>query len=291
MREAGADGSKAQDSGARRRYLGAVRLLGLGLLLLTAREPDVAAPEGLFRRLKAPEPGEWLWVFPEEGQTFAEYREADPVRPTAERRTIYLAPFLTRPARDPALLQGIASVLKAGYGCEVTTLPPAPLPPSAYARERRQVRALDLAPHLVRTLPDDALFVLAVTDRDVSLGNLAYAFGWGSLKLRVGVLSTARLGENSARSRRRTLTLALHESGHLLSLPHCTFYRCLMNGALTLEEADARPAALCPVCRAKLCWNLGMGAKAREEALARAFLEAGMAADAREALTIAGATG
>jgi archaemetzincin len=269
-----------------------VRLLGLGLLLIAAREPDVAAPEGLFRRLRAPEPGEWLWVFPEEGQTFAEYREADPVRPTAERRTIYLAPFLTRPPRDKELLPRIASVLRAAFGCEVTTLPPAPLPSGSYARDRRQVGALDLAPHLVRTLPADALFLLAVTDRDLSVGKLSYAFGWGSLKLRVGVLSTARLGEGDpALSRRRVLTLALHESGHLLSLPHCTFYRCLMNGALALEEADARPAALCPVCRAKLCWNLSIGAKAREEALAEAFFAAGMAEDASASLTIAAATG
>ncbi len=265
-------------------------LLFLGLLL-AAREPDVAAPKGLFRRLKAPEPGEWLWVFPEEGQTFAEYRESGPVRPTAERRTIYLAPFLTRPARDPELLQRIASVLKAAFGSEVSVLPPAPLPSGAYARERRQVKALDLAPHLVRTLPKDALFLLAVTDRDLSVGDLSYAFGWGSLRLRVGVLSTARLGESPAVSRRRALTLALHESGHLLSLPHCTFYRCLMNGALTLEEADARPAALCPVCRAKLCWNLATPARAREEALAEAFQGAGLEEDARAALTIAGATG
>jgi hypothetical protein len=77
----------------------------------------------------------------------------------------------------------------------------------------------------------------------------------------------------------------------MLSLPHCTFYRCLMNGALTLGEADARPAALCPVCRKKLCWNLGADPLARERALAEAFQAAGLAADARAALTIAEATG
>jgi archaemetzincin len=87
------------------------------------------------------------------------------------------------------------------------------------------------------------------------------------------------------------MTLALHEAGHLLSLPHCTFYRCLMNGALTIEEADARPAVLCPVCRAKLCWNLGIDPEARERALSGAFDAAGMARDAEDALTIAEATG
>jgi archaemetzincin len=83
------------------------------------------------------------------------------------------------------------------------------------------------------------------------------------------------------------MTLALHEAGHLLSLPHCTFYRCLMNGALTVEEADARPAVLCPVCRAKLCWNLGIDPLDRERSLARAFAAAGMTRDSEDALTIA----
>ncbi len=286
MREARAAGRKLS-------ILGRVRILCLGLLLLAAREPDVPAPKGLFRRLPAPEPGEWLWVFPEEGQTFAEYRESDPVRPTAERRIIYLAPFLTRPPDDPGLLERIGAVLGPSFGCEVRILPPRPLPSGAYVRGRRQVAALALAPHLVREMPADALFLLAVTDRDLSVGNLSYAFGWGSLKLRVGVLSTARIGAEGVPAlwRRRVLTLALHESGHLLSLPHCTFYRCLMNGALTLAEADARPGVLCPVCRAKLCWNLAAEPAARERAVAEAFKAAGMETDASDAVTIAETTG
>jgi len=151
---------------------------------------------------------------------------------------------------------------------------------------------LALAAQLVRTLPHDALFLLAVTDRDLFVGDLSYAFGWGSLRLRVGVLSTARLGEGDPPlRRRRAMTLALHEAHHLLSLPHCAFYRCLMNGALTLKEADGRPGVLCPVCRAKICWNLGVDAAARERALALAFADAGMPRDAKDAITIAQTTG
>lgn len=246
-------------------------------------------PKGLFRRLPPPEPGEWLWVFPEEGQTFAEYRASEPVRPTPERRTVYLAPFLTRPARDEGMLPAMGALLEASFAAEVRVLPPRPLPSGAYVRARRQVSAFALAPHLVRDLPEDALFVLAVTDRDLFVGNLSHAFGWGSRKLRVGVLSTARLGaeDDPPLARRRTMTLLLHEAGHLLSLPHCTFYRCLMNGALTIEEADARPAVLCPVCRAKLCWNLGIDPHARERSLGLAFAAAGMPRDSKDALTIA----
>jgi len=87
------------------------------------------------------------------------------------------------------------------------------------------------------------------------------------------------------------MTLALHEAHHLLSLPHCTFYRCLMNGALTLKEADGRPAVLCPVCRAKVCWNLGVDPAARERAMADAFAAVGLPADAKDAITIVEKTG
>jgi archaemetzincin len=276
MREGRAAGRKLS-------ILSPVRILWPLLLLLAAREPDVPAPPGLFRRLPAAEPGEWLWVYPEEGETFSEYREGSGP-PTAGAGRLPLS--LPHPPAATPRCRAIGAVLEASFG-RGPDPSPAPLPSGA-VRERRQVRRFS-RPHLVRSMPGDALFVLAVTDRDLSVGSLSKAFGWGSLKLRVGVLSTARLEAEGepALYRRRALTLALHESGHLLSLPHCTFYRCLMNGALTLAEADRRPAALCPVCRAKLCWNLGSDPKARERALAEAFAAAGMKDDARAAVTIA----
>jgi len=265
-------------------------LAGLLLLLAAPREPDVAAPGDLWKKLKAPQPGEWLWSFPEAGQTFREYQDAAPVRGTAERRRIYLQPFPTRPPA-PDLLPGLADFLAAFFGREVEVLPPRPLPPGSYVRERHQVAALRLAPHLVRQLPADGLFLLAVTDRDLFVGDLSQAYGWGSFDLRVGVMSTwgvARRGDPGV-TRRRTVTLAAHEACHMLSLMHCTFYGCLMNGARTMEEADRRPALLCPVCRAKVCWNLGLDPLARYAGLAAAWERAGLAAEAartREALAV-----
>src|SRR5262249_40795776 len=57
-------------------------------------------------------------------------------------------------------------------------------------------------------------------------------------------------------SLRRTLTLASHETGHILTMQHCLAHRCLMNGSNHQEERDSRPAHLCPVCLRKLLWNL-----------------------------------
>jgi archaemetzincin len=271
-----------------------VKTLGIGLLLLLAapREPDVAVPGGFWKPLPPPRPGEWRWRYPERGQTFAEYKDAQPVRPTPPRRTIYLQPFLTRPPRDARELEHVRGLLEAFFGLEVAVLGGRPLPPGVYVRRRRQVDVLRLAKALVRRLPDDAVFLLAVTDRDLFVGDLGYSYGWGSLRLRVGVVSSSRLageGDPTLR-RRRLLTLAAHEAGHTLSLPHCTFFGCLMNGARTLGEADDRPELLCPVCRAKLCWNIGLEPLARYRALADAYARAGLGEAARRTRVVADLT-
>jgi len=260
-----------------------VALLGLVTLLAAPRGPDVANPGGFFERLPPPKEGEWRWRFPQEkGQTFAAYRGADPVRATGTRRTIYLQPLLARPPRDPELLPGIAAFLEAFFGRPAEILPPQRVPARAYARPRRQVSVAPLAAWLHRRLPDDALLLLAVTDRDLYVGRLDHVYGWGSLRHRVGVMSVRRVavGEDEGLVRWRTLTLAAHEACHMLSLPHCTFYGCLMNGARALDETDRRPALLCCVCRAKLCWNLGDDPRARYGRLEAAWRAAKQRAEA-----------
>jgi archaemetzincin len=124
--------------------------------------------------------------------------------------------------------------------------------------------------------------ILKNEGNDLFAGDLEHIFGWGSLDRRVGVMSLFRTadGPDEQTCRSRVLALAAHEAGHMLSIPHCVFFGCLMNGARTLEEADARPKVLCPVCRAKLCWNLGIDPKARYRALREAYERAGVAASA-----------
>jgi archaemetzincin len=274
-----------------------VKTLLTSLILLLAApntQPDVPIPPGVWKPLPPPQPGDWRWRFPEKGQTFREYKAARPTRPTAERQTVYLQPFYTRPPPDRRELERVAALLGGFFAREVKTLPPGPLPASAYARGRQQVDVFRLARAMARSLPADALFVLAITDRDLFAGRLQYTFGWGSFKLRVGVLSTHRLAGSSEadgqRRRRRLLTLAAHESGHMLSLPHCTFFQCLMNGVRSLAEADARPALLCPVCRAKLCWNLGLDPLERYRGVGEAWARAGLKDAARRTGAAAKAT-
>jgi len=261
-------------------------------ILGAPRQPDVEGPTGIFTRLGPPERGDWRTVFPEEGQTFLEYRDSDPTRGTALRTRIYLQPWLIRPADEPDLLAQAARVLTAAFGREVRVLPPHSLPARAWAPDGDRLRVAVLAAALRDGLPDDALFVLGITDRDLELGDLAFAWGWGSFRHRVGVMTTHGLRDtpDAAVRRRRLLGLALHECGHMLSMAHCVFYRCGMNGARTVLEADRRPLLLCPVCRAKLCWNLELDPVERERALARVLAEVGLDEDAAQARNSADAT-
>jgi archaemetzincin len=268
-------------------------LLVFLFVLGAPKKPDVPAPGDFWKRLPpVPGKGDWRADYPEEGQTFKEYKEAHPTRPTAERTRIYLQPWLTRPPSDPGLLQKIAKLLKASFGREVTRLENGPLPARAHDRKRRQFAVMKLGARLVRTLPDDALFLLAVTDRDLFMERFEYAFGWGSFEWRVGVMSTHRadVGEGAERRLRRVLSLALHESTHELSLPHCIFYHCLMNGARDRDATDKRPMQLCPVCRSKVCWNLGLEPMKRYVALAEACREVGLPREAARMQAAAEAT-
>jgi len=253
------------------------------LILAAAKQPDVPAPGNLWRRLGPPRTGDWRDIYEEKGETFAEYKQSGPVRATATRRTIYLLPLLTRPPQDPHLLDDLRLFLEAFFGHKASLLPPRPLPIHAYVRRRRQVSIARLAPTLLESLPEDGLFLLAITDRDIFLGKLRYSFGWGSFTLRIGVMSTYRIGggKDPEIRRKRFLSLAAHEAGHLLSMRHCTFYECLMNGARTVAEADRRPLLLCPVCSAKLCWNLGLDPQARYRTLAKTYDRLGLEKTAR----------
>jgi archaemetzincin len=88
-----------------------------------------------------------------------------------------------------------------------------------------------------------------------------YVFGQASLQERVGVWSLFRNGDpdgdaDEARlCQLRTLKTAVHETGHMLGIPHCIAYACCMNGSNHLEESDRAPLEFCPECQAKLWWT------------------------------------
>ena len=108
-----------------------------------------------------------------------------------------------------------------------------------------------------------------------------FVFGMASLSERVGVQSFARqdpafFGEPrpagwQALARRRAAWTLIHEISHMFGLTHCTYWRCVVAGSNSQEEADRSPLHACPVCLRKLHSAIRFKPAAREDALAAAF--------------------
>lgn len=73
----------------------------------------------------------------------------------------------------------------------------------------------------------------------------------------------------------RVAKFLLHQATHLFGILHCCYYRCLMNGAETLEETDGRPPYLCAMCLKKLHLVLGFDPLTRYLQLAEAWSRMG----------------
>jgi archaemetzincin len=63
----------------------------------------------------------------------------------------------------------------------------------------------------------------------------------------------------------------------MFQLEHCVFFKCLMNGSNHLQESDARPFALCPVCLRKLQSSIGFNVVERYRRLREFYDKAGFA--------------
>lgn len=237
-----------------------------------ARAQRAIAP--LFSRRDPPRPGEWLASHHEEGQTFEEFRAASEYR-NFSRKTLYIQPIGALSAKQLALLDDIEVALRVFFGKPTKRLPPidddAPGTPITWRRNPHtgavQLSTRSILEHLEPTVPQDAQAVLALTATDLWPGNdWNYLFGQASFDKPVGVWSIARMGDpekDYARTLARALKLALHETGHMFGLKHCTAYRCGMSGTNNLAETDRAPMAFCPECERKLWWALGLDIERR----------------------------
>jgi archaemetzincin len=225
----------------------------------------LAAPLG------EPAVGDWLAEHPEEGQTFEQYLAADPVRRSPDLSTLYLCLLgdFTEPQRR---LLGLTQDY-LGRFFEVAVIihrrvPLSDIPPRARRRHPEWGDEQILSTYVLREIllpdrPADALAYLALTASDLWPGKgWNFVFGQANLRKRVGVWSIYRNGDPTECEGafrlclRRTLMTATHETGHMLTLKHCTAFTCLMNGSNHQEERDRRPLHPCPVCLRKLLWNL-----------------------------------
>jgi archaemetzincin len=261
----------------------------LAIIVLASTAPEGHLPGNLDRlvplhtKLGPPQPGDWLTEHPETAQTYTQYVRSRPVRVDRHRRTIYIQPLGDFDRQQRRVLDRTAEFLgiyfqlpvKVREGMSLNVIP-------AEARREHptwhvpQILTTYVLDDVLRPrLPTDACVYLALTPSDLWPGRgWNFVFGQASLSERVGVWSIARNGDphgDAAAFRLcllRTLKTASHETGHMFSLPHCTFYECNMCGSNHREEADRRPLWLCPQCLAKLCHATGADPAKRFKELA-----------------------
>lgn len=237
----------------------------------------------LHARKSKPQSGDWLDRHREQGQSFAEYAAGDPNRPNARRTTMYIQPLGDFSQTQQQLIDQTAGMLSRFYDVPVKRLAPiglAKIPARAQRKHPEWGDQQILTTYVLTDLlkpqrPDDAVAVLALTATDLWPGEgWNFVFGQADLRERVGVWSLYRNGDPAGGDEayrlclRRTLKTALHETGHMLGILHCTAYECGMNGSNHRAESDRQPIYFCPECEAKVWWACHCDPAPRYEALA-----------------------
>lgn len=251
-----------------------------GLATATRRRTGMAMPPYAPRRLREvrdrlaplheavgkPQPADWLAEHREPGQSFEDYVVARPTAPTEHRRTLVVLPLGAPDEARGRLLALVGEALIAHFGLPsrvdaATAIPEPPRGAHRNVGRTRQLRSgwlLDAV--LAPRLPTDAAALLGFTSEDLWPGEgWNFVFGEASLERRVGVWSLSRYGDPASPGMfrivlRRALKVALHETGHMFSLPHCTRWRCVQAGINSLDEEDRSPLWPCPDCLAKIAW-------------------------------------
>lgn len=273
----------------------------LGMVDLDSPEfkPFVTQRDGLVplhRPLGPPLPGDWLTAHPESGQTFAEFLSNQLEPPNPARCRLYVVPLGDLTATHTRIVERTKEYLAACFGVTVETLPVIPadaIPPEGrrlwdeQTGEEQWLTRYILYDVLAPRRPEDAIAVLGLTATDLfPAPGWNYVFGEASFTARVGVWSLARNGdpeESDASYRlclRRTIKTALHETGHMLGISHCTAYECGMNGSNHREESDRHPLEFCPECQAKVWWSCRVNPVARCQQLSRLADADGFTSDA-----------
>jgi len=231
-------------------------------------------PAADFAPIPVPKPGDWLAEHSETGQTFEDFLGSGSNRPDRFRDKIYLQPLgRFTESRSPPL-ETLEAYAAAYFAMDVEILTAVAISGSNIRTRinsfsgNRQALTRDILVLLKKGLPPDAFCVLAVTMEDLyPHPSWNFVFGQASFRDRVGLFSFARYdpafyGERRGKNDqevllRRSCKVLTHETAHMFSLAHCIFYTCVMNGSNHLEESDARPFSLCPVCLRKLQFSIG----------------------------------
>jgi archaemetzincin len=220
-------------------------------------------------RLKhAAQPGEWRETYKELHESLNAYLAKQPPKTTEKRSKLYVVRLGTFDKKGNQILEDTKAYLSTFYQIQVSELPPVPTSdiPAIYTRKKSfglQFKTSIILDSLLPSLmPDSAFALIAFSLYDLYPDdNWNFVFGQASLKNCVGVWSMARLGNYNLNDslyklcRRRTMNVAVHETGHIFGMKHCVQNECCMNGSNSLGESDKQPTWLCWECLAKVCMN------------------------------------
>lgn len=253
----------------------------------------IKSVEPFFELMGEPSENEWLASFPEEGQTFEQYINAGPTLPTEKRNKIYIQPLGKFDKKQLRVIETTAKYMESFFDLPVELLKvekfDEPLSLENYrihpAWKAKQIRTGYVIDDILSPkLPGDAAAMIAFTDENLYPDeNFNFVFGQASFEKRVGVWSLYYLDDdkNDKTFLERTLKIAVHETGHMFSMKHCTKYKCVMSGTNGLDETDTRPIDACPECMAKIVWMRKSDPKKRFENLSAFCKNAGLSEDAK----------
>lgn len=249
----------------------------------------------LHERSGPPKPGEWRYEHPETGQTFEEYARSRPTVPTPERRTLVVQPLGPFDEAQAKILALATDYLGRYFGLPTRRAESIPLSAVPTSAKRvhptwggKQILSQWVIDALLGPkLPADAAALIAFTTEDLwPGGGWNFVFGQADLHKRVGAWSLHRYGDPSKgegafkETLRRALKVAVHETGHMFSLEHCTAYRCVQAGINSLDEEDRSPLWACPECVTKIVWATKADHIPRYEKLAAFCKEAALSEEA-----------
>jgi len=234
----------------------------------------------------------------EPGQGFDDFVREGLPRPDGARSRLYLQRLGEFQAERSPSLEALKEYGSAYFGMDMEALSPLVLRGTGFRTRtnpwsgKRQILTTDVLANLKGGLPKDAFCLLAITMEDLyPHPTWNFVFGQASSPNRVGVFSFARYDPTfygEARGKdyhqvllRRSCKVLVHEMAHMFGLNHCIFFRCVMNGSNHLQESDARPLRLCPVCLRKLQFSIGFDVVNRYERLLRFYQEVGLEDESR----------
>lgn len=250
--------------------------------------------EPFFQPMGKPAAYDWLGSHNEPGQTFDEYLDSDPTKPTKERQKIYVLPLGKFTPQQKKVIDIAADYLNVFYDLPVEQMPGQNIPDkldkkdtrtNEYLRARQVRTGFIMDTILKPALPTDAAALIAFTNDDLFPDDtMSFVFGQASFADRVGVWSIRRLQiqADSTKFILRTLKIAAHETGHMFSMWHCTKYECVMSGTNHIAETDRRPIDACPECMAKICWLSDAAPAERYKRLAAFCRKNGLTKEAAE---------